>query len=381
MKPSNSVRSLKNSIGNLSSGERFSPKSGYSSAPGKGCRAESLPVDPSPPELDRCSAGDGVMEPGRCANGVTPQVHAPSSASPSVSHARNPDPREGPDQGGSAAPGLGPCSVAGSSLDYRTHNDRDLGSSVPDTHSHLEIILYDFGEGDAEAIITSLPEPRAISKGGGAKESKTREEMNPEQLQRSVGRAKRNVRHRIIMMGADRMLTLTKRGGFPTLDSMWKAWGAFAKRMKRTDPDFQAVAVPELHKNSTYHMHVALNRFYNVNVMRFHWHRTLGADRILRGEDSPGNLDIRKRQFPRGRLARYLSKYMTKEVSMQQAGRKRYASTGNIKKPMIVKRYLPLGAVSWLHAQKFIEQVVGKRVVTMNEINSAIEETWYYATF
>ncbi len=356
MKPSNSAKPLKNSIGNP------------------------VPVDQITPEFGRSAAVDGVAEVERCSDGVTPQAHARMSISSRTSHARNPDRREG---AGPRALAPGPDSDLGGgpSLDYRTHDDHTHGSPAPDTHSHLEITVYDFGGGDAEAVVTSLSEPRTISKGGGAKESKTREEMNPEQLQRSVSRAKRNIRHRIIMMGADRMLTLTKRGGFPDLDSMWKAWGAFARRMKRSNPDFQAVAVPELHKNGTYHMHVALNRFYNVNVMRFHWHRTLGAEKILRGEESPGNLDIRKRQFPRGRLGRYLSKYMTKEIAYQQAGRKRFASTGDIQKPRLIRWYLPLGDVSWLLARKFIEHEVGKRIVTASQVNSAIDETWFFATF
>ena len=81
--------------------------------------------------------------------------------------------------------------------------------------------------------------------------------------------------------------------------------------------------------------------------MRLMWHRALGASGIMRGEDSPGNVQASRRPHTSVvRLARYLAKYLSKGEGEQLAGTKRYSTCGHI--PEAVKRtvYLPAGPAS-----------------------------------
>jgi hypothetical protein len=158
----------------------------------------------------------------------------------------------------------------------------------------------------------------------------------------AISRAKINVRQKVRDLGADRLLTLTKRDGIADLDKVWELWTAFELLVKRRfkGRSFRYVVVPELHANGTWHLHVAVVGFWNVITLRSLWHRVLTGgkhDVTLYGQDAPGNVDITNPARYRKRhtnltaaCANYIACYVGKGLSVAQLGRKTFASCKGI---------------------------------------------------
>jgi hypothetical protein len=254
--------------------------------------------------------------------------------------------------------------VGPSNLDRWTHSDRG-GVVDPYAEGHVAVFLTDLGAAK-EAVILERSQP--VSRPRARKRLRERVELRAEMsawdLSRSVARARKNMRHKLLLMRADRIFTFTKRGGFERAE-LWGVWERFLRQVRRSWPEFQAVAVPELHtgggeNSGRYHLHVALNQFYNVSVMRLYWHRALGAAGILRGGESPGNVQASRHHASSVvRLARYLAKYLSKGQGDQVAGTKRYSTCGNI--PEALKRtvYLPAGPAAVVVWRRLVREFCG----------------------
>lgn len=258
--------------------------------------------------------------------------------------------------------------VGASNLDRRTHSHQGQGVD-PYCEAHVAVFLTDLGVAK-EAVVVERAQPiqRPVRFRGpsvlSAGLDRQRSDMAPEDLERSVQRARRNLRYSLMMMRADRIFTFTKRGGFER-GELWATWERFVRQVRKVWPQFQAVAVPELHagggeNDGTYHLHVALNRFYSVQVMRFMWHRALGAPGILRGADSPGNVQASARPAASVvKLARYLAKYLSKGEGEQAVGAKRYSTCGRIPPPERRVVYLPAGGASCLVWRRIVLEFFG----------------------
>jgi len=155
-------------------------------------------------------------------------------------------------------------------------------------------------------------------------------------------------------------------------------------------PDFQAVVVPEIHTGSganqgSYHLHAAIKGFRNITMLRLFLHRALGASGIVRGSESPGNVDIhansQRHSWKRTSLARYLTKYMSKGIESQDAHRKRFTTCGKIAEPKQVRFYSSCGDDALLRIQREIETYAGVDCRTVWKIPDPIEECWYLATY
>jgi hypothetical protein len=108
--------------------------------------------------------------------------------------------------------------------------------------------------------------------------------------------------------------------------------------------DFEYVAVPEPHKNKDHlHLHVAYRGRTPFNVLRRFWHMALEALHgrvvrcILRGSESPGNIQVepvKARDSLRRirKIARYVSKYITKDL-ISEFNRRRYWPSKGIDLP------------------------------------------------
>lgn len=255
---------------------------------------------------------------------------------------------------------------------------------------HWEVTVYGFGDGDAECTALRVLEPRGKKKEQGTRRRGLRSEMSDEDRVRSLVRARRNLRHKTMMMRADRMLTLTKRGGFEDVRDLYVAWDRFRRSCAKAWPGFRAVVVPELHlggddNHGTYHMHVALDRFYNVNLMRYFWHKALGADRVMRGDESPGNIDIRRGkkgpQMQRAKLARYLAKYIGKGMEGQNMNAKRFTTCGHIPEPEKVKFFVPCGDDVLFRVQRTLEGLTGSRMRGCFRVPDTVEMAYVMTTY
>ena len=158
---------------------------------------------------------------------------------------------------------------------------------------------------------------------------------SPESLERSQFRAKTAVRLRVTELAPTALVTFTTREVL-SLDSLLWCWQYFTRLMRDASMDFEYLAVPERHPTNPehLHLHVAYRGRTPFNVMRRFWHMALEARHgrrvrcILRGSESPGNVDVQKvkaRDDLRRvrKIAKYVAKYITKDL-ITEFNRRRY---------------------------------------------------------
>jgi len=175
---------------------------------------------------------------------------------------------------------------------------------------------------------------------------------DPENVERSLFRAKRRLKDSVKELAPTALLTLTSRNRLKDLDTAFVAWDALRRLIRKVDPEFAGVVVPELHASGLHwHLHIAVRTVLNHKVLRRLWHIALcGLDGVrvtktLRGAESPGNVDL---QFGGRtgdvagralRIAKYIGKYLSKDLHAQ-FGRKSYAPTRNISVQKAQRFYL-----------------------------------------
>jgi hypothetical protein len=175
---------------------------------------------------------------------------------------------------------------------------------------------------------------------------------DPENVQRSLFRAKRRLKDSVKELAPTALLTLTSRNRLHDLDTSYAAWGRFIRLVRQADPEFAAVVVPELHASGLHwHLHAAVRSTLGHKILRRLWHIVLCAmdgvrvTKTLRGAEAPGNVDL---QFGGRsgdvagralRIAKYIGKYLSKDLHTQFA-RKAYAPTRNINVQKAQRFYL-----------------------------------------
>lgn len=183
-----------------------------------------------------------------------------------------------------------------------------------------------------------------------------RADADPINLMKGAVRARADVEDWVRMMclpGTDyRLVTLSKRNGLVTLTDAWAAVAEFRRLLAKYYPDVKALAVPELHhgggeNDGTFHVHCVLlfpggiRPLYTV----FHriWYKALGGTGNEKGAATPGNCDFARTHAKDGtrytacQAARYLGKYLTKDLTAGSVGQKRFTKSHGAPDP--VKRY------------------------------------------
>lgn len=207
-----------------------------------------------------------------------------------------------------------------------------------------------------------------------------REEMSDADLERSVARSRQNMRHRVLMLRADRLLTLTYRENKANLKACWLDFMRFVRAVKKLLPGFRYVAVPERQARGAFHFHLAVRGFYNVNILRYLWRRALCGDGNASGENSPGNIDItsprRGGSWQRAKLARYLAKYMSKNMASEDMNARRFSSSCSIEQPKVTRLYLPIGDDTYHRCTQIINNIATKGVMRKFEFGAPIPGFW-----
>jgi hypothetical protein len=157
-------------------------------------------------------------------------------------------------------------------------------------------------------------------------------------------RSKRGLKWAVLGLGGDRIWTLTARGRIENYSQAWALWSQFEQSCSRRFANFKCVAVVEPHTLDGFHIHFVTNKFFDVSSMRLWWHRILTGRKlkgILRGEDSPGNIEVGKPHGAR-KIGKYLSKYLGKSFASLQAVRiKRFAASKGIRAPIVTRTRMP----------------------------------------
>jgi len=251
----------------------------------------------------------------------------------------------------------------------------------------LRLTVTDYGKKGIEALLCYQAEPLNWGKGKkpGERKAKTREEMKPEALQASQQRAKKNVKEKVIMLGADRMFTFTFRENVTDIDQAWEIWKDFQRRLKRGIPQkFEYVVVPEKQKRGAIHFHAAVKGYYNTVVLDHHWNQAIKSVLNVQGE-IVGNVDFSHQKYKqfknsKNRLAigLYLTKYMTKD-DLTGINRKRYSASDNIPKPGKEVIFLPPGAGTKIMVMKMLKDRYGYGT-SYNDINGTRGQVTYFTS-
>jgi len=163
-----------------------------------------------------------------------------------------------------------------------------------------------------------------------------------EALERSQFRAKREVRLRVTELAPTALVTFTTRAVL-TLDQLLWVWQYFNRLLRQAGADFEYVAVPERHPTNPdhLHLHAAVRGSVHYKTLRRLWHIALEAregrrvERTLYGKEAPGNIDVQPAKASGlvkrvRKIAKYLSKYLTKDL-IAEFNRRRYWPSKGIK--------------------------------------------------
>jgi hypothetical protein len=172
----------------------------------------------------------------------------------------------------------------------------------------------------------------------GNKQTKRGESENRERNDAVAGRAaKKKVRDRCKMIGADRMITLTYRDNMTDRETALKHWDRFRRRMSK-HKQFHYVAIIEEQQRGALHFHVAVSGRQSYHLLRSIWSSIVGVDEQGR---SMSNIDVRNpAKFGFGKdgihkLASYIAKYCGKSMDCRELDQKRYFTSRGIPKPEI----------------------------------------------
>jgi hypothetical protein len=153
---------------------------------------------------------------------------------------------------------------------------------------------------------------------------------------RSAQRAAAAVRDRVLTGGLRIMFTFTHRANVDDLSVSRLCITRFLRLMRRRFPKFKWVGTAERQKRGAWHWHLAVNGFYDVNIVRDLWLRACGDD--LFGQVNVHAWDSAPR------AGRYLSKYLSKTF-LDEEERPRYGHHYVVARglQMDVRKYLLLG--------------------------------------
>lgn len=287
--------------------------------------------------------------------------------------------------------GAAPAGGSALRLVYTTLDDlpsSPLVSRVPPDSPHNVVLIRDFENRDYELVCISSasvsPKRKHTEERQRRKKSDETEMdevvMAEADHRRSVARSIRNMRHRVYMLKADRLLTLTSRENKIELKACWRDLTRFVRAVKKQLPEFLYVAVPERQKRGAIHFHLAVSGFYNVNVLRYLWRRVLCGDGNASGENSPGNIDITSPRggdtWQRAKLARYLAKYIGKNMDYTDMNGRRFSSSCSIAQPKITRLYLPVSDDTYYRLTQIMNSISRNGVVRKFEFGGPVPGTW-----
>ena len=171
------------------------------------------------------------------------------------------------------------------------------------------------------------------------------EEMSDDR-KRAVRHAKRSVRHHILSMQADHMVTCTYRRNERDLDVMKSDLKKFIRRVRTKYPNWQCVGGFEQQERGAWHCHLAVHGFQNIKWLRICWYSVVGEWHGM--PDGQVNVSYANKYFRNGSkhvwkmssLAMYLGKYISKTFLASGSGAASYYASRGIAKPTVSNEQL-----------------------------------------
>lgn len=166
---------------------------------------------------------------------------------------------------------------------------------------------------------------------------------------KAAARARRNCRHKIKHAGFTQLLTLTYRENMGDLSRMRRDFAAWLRIMRRLIPGFRAVYGFERQGRGAWHAHIATDKL--PRLMQYKGLKVQSwkvGTAVWRSVNPSGGLCFvggRSGRFNRyssvGKIAGYISKYLTKENADGEAGRRMWDSTKDMTVPLCATLDLP----------------------------------------
>jgi len=160
-------------------------------------------------------------------------------------------------------------------------------------------------------------------------------DLERDNKERSLRRAKSTVRKKIIEGELDHLLTLTYKENMCDEKQGWKDYQRFIRLFRLKFPNVKWVVVMEKQKRGAIHFHVALHGYFPVVTVRALWLDVVGyvEDKNTGQIVSNGNVDIKRKKKTQSLtgLAGYLSKYLSKQQGDLERFGKMFRSSQNIK--------------------------------------------------
>lgn len=174
---------------------------------------------------------------------------------------------------------------------------------------------------------------------------------------RSIRRARQNIRWLCMVMQADRLFTQTYRGNMEDREQVRQDFMRFLRlirtgfKVKHADgtkteyraiPDWQYVAVLEKQDRGSFHIHCAVKGFQYIKTLRAAWYKAIGGNGDETGENTPGAVNVTApskrwgtsmREWKTNKLAAYLYKYLGKTFDEAATEKKRYWHAKDLQTP------------------------------------------------
>lgn len=201
---------------------------------------------------------------------------------------------------------------------------------------------------DMELVAIKLDSEDRFRRGGGsARKNSSKTQMDDKTLKKSQQRSKRTIKQRCLQAEFDRILTLTFKFNLQDIDEAWRVFKYFIKLMKKRYPNLTYLVVPEYQKRGAVHFHIAIKGYIYHGTVRRIWRRaagTYGGNVDITNPKNYGRFNTNKRRYSwrSSDIANYLSKYLTKDETVE-FNRRRYASGGVFTAPTIIRGFIARG--------------------------------------
>lgn len=198
--------------------------------------------------------------------------------------------------------------VAAPKLDRKTflgdHTQSNSGKQDPNG-STWSLKIHDFGK---QWVESSWGKVDAHPGKRGCKGKSLNREQNEK---RARARAVGEIRRKCMAIGADHLVTPTYRCNIEDRDRVLTDLERLRRMLSRAGYPMPYVAVLECQKRGAIHPHLAVRGFQDVRLLRRCWYKIVGSGQgqiNVRGP-RPGSSAVK--------LARYLSKYISKDLESQ----------------------------------------------------------------
>ena len=201
-----------------------------------------------------------------------------------------------------AGPPAAPKLVRKTFLVDHTESHSDTQSSGGSTWS---VKIHDFGKQWIESSWGKVnPHPGKR----GFKGKSANKEQNEK---RARARATGEIRRKCLSIGADHLVTLTYRDNVENRDRVLTDLERLRRMLSRGGYSMPYVAVLECQKRGAIHPHLAVRGFQDIRLLRRCWYKIVGKaqGQVNVKGPRPGTSQVK--------LARYLSKYISKDIDSQ----------------------------------------------------------------